>query len=214
MNTRNEADPALAVYLDSLLLQLRLLDVPGDRIGQILAEVETHVADTGLGPVDAFGEAGEYAAAYVAAAAAPPALGGSRGWLPDLGVAMVAGMAGAALVEGLVHLAGSADITVRGLGGWLAVGVLGMAVFRVFGAQLSVDTASGSEPVRFASRTMLLGGLAYLGAAAVLVLIPLLLPTGPTLASAPGWVLFAGALLAFFALVRHLGGDRVVDPRG
>jgi len=30
----------------------------------------------------------------------------------------------------------------------------------------------------------------------------------------PGWVLFVAGLLAFFALVRHLSGDRVVDPRG
>jgi hypothetical protein len=40
------AEPRLAAYLDNLTVQLRLLDVPGDRIGQILAEVETHVADT------------------------------------------------------------------------------------------------------------------------------------------------------------------------
>ena len=215
MSTRKQANPTTVVYLDNLTIQLRLRDVPGDRIGQILAEVETHVADTGLDPVDAFGGPGEYAATYAATYAAGVPTGNPvQGWLPDLGVAMVAGMAGAALVEGLTHLAGSADITVRGFGAWLAVGVLGMAVFRVFGAQLSADTASGSEPVRFASRTMVLGGLAYLGAFVVLVLIPLLLPAGPTLVSVPGWTLFVAGLLAFVALVRHLRGDRVVDPRG
>ena len=50
MSTRKQANPTLAVYLDNLLIQLRLRDVRGDRIGQILAEVETHVADTGLDP--------------------------------------------------------------------------------------------------------------------------------------------------------------------
>ena len=30
----------------------------------------------------------------------------------------------------------------------------------------------------------------------------------------PGWVFLVVGLLAFFALVRHLGTDRVVDPRG
>lgn len=48
-------------YTDDLALELRLLDVPGDRIGQILAEVEAHVADTDEDPVDAFGDAREYA---------------------------------------------------------------------------------------------------------------------------------------------------------
>jgi hypothetical protein len=31
--------------------------------------------------------------------------------------------------------------------------------------------------------------------------------------SVPGWALFVAGLLALFALVRHFGGDRVVDPR-
>jgi hypothetical protein len=82
MNTRNEANPALAAYLDNLTVQLRLLDVPGERIGQILAEVETHGADTGQDPLDAFGESGEYAATY--AAEAP--VSRPNGWLRDLGV--------------------------------------------------------------------------------------------------------------------------------
>lgn len=201
MNAEKDSKIRVAAYLENLLIQLRLLDVPGDRIGQILAEVETYVADTGLDPVDAFGEPGEYAATYAATYAAGASTGNPvQRWLPDLGVTMVAGMAGAALVEGLVHLAGSADITVRGFGAWLAVGVLGMAVFRVFGAQLSADTASGSEPVRFASRTMVLGGLAYLCAFAVLVLIPLLLPAGPTLVS-------LGALRSRSAGVRRPGAS-------
>lgn len=154
MSTRNEGSPALAVYLDNLLLQLRLRDVPGDRIGQILAEVETHVADTGLGPVDAFGEAGEYAAKYVAVSGSAPA----RSWLRDLGVAMVSGMAGAAAVEGAVHLFGSAGITVRTFGQWLAVGVVGMALVHVFGRQLARDTAHGFKPRKLTSRTMVLVG--------------------------------------------------------
>jgi len=47
MNTDKDSQIRLATYRDNLLIQLRLLDVPGERIGQILAEVETHVADTG-----------------------------------------------------------------------------------------------------------------------------------------------------------------------
>ena len=58
MNTRDDARPALAAYLENLTIQLRLLEVPGNRIGQILAEIETHVADTGFDAVDAFGARG------------------------------------------------------------------------------------------------------------------------------------------------------------
>lgn len=210
MSTIRGAQPMLAVYLENLTIQLRLLDVPGNRIGQILAEVETHVADTGLDPVEAFGEPGEYAANFVTVTGSAPA----RGWMRDLGVAMVAGMAGAAAVEGVVHIAGSADVTVRDLGMWLSVGFVGMAVVRVFGGLLARDTAGPSKSRTFASRTFVLGGLSYLGAVALLVLIPLLLPKGLILVSVQGWVLVAAGLLAFSGLVRHLGGDRVVDPRG
>ena len=41
-------------YLDDLVTHLRLLEVPGERIGQILAETESH-------PTESFGEPREYA---------------------------------------------------------------------------------------------------------------------------------------------------------
>ena len=50
-----------STYTDDLALELRLLDVPGVRIGEILAEVESHVAETGEDPLDAFGPVKEYA---------------------------------------------------------------------------------------------------------------------------------------------------------
>lgn len=150
---------------------------------------------------------------YDGAASASASPSRERGWLRNLGVAMVCGMAGAAAVEGVVHFAGSAEVTVRTFAVWLAVGVVGMAVFHVSGAQLARDSAGSVKPRRFTSRFMVLGGLAYLGGVVVLVLIPLLLPAGPTLAVLPGWVLVLAGLLAFFTLVRHLGGDRAVDLR-
>lgn len=212
MNTRNDARPTLAVYLENLTIQLRLLEVPGDRIGQILAEVETHVADTGVGPVDAFGEPGEYAATYAAAAGPAPARGGFRGWLRTLGVAVVGAFAGVAVAFGAMDLAGSVDITTRLLGMWLATLAVGLLVMRVLWPQLQRDTARVFTPRRFTSRFMALGVLTWLAGVAALVPIGLLHP-GPTLVSVPGWVLFLAGVLAFYALVRHLGGDRVVDPR-
>jgi len=209
MSTRNEGSPALAVYLDNLLLQLRLRDVPGDRIGQILAEVETHVADTELDPVDAFGEPGEYAATYAGAASASR----ERCWLSEPGIAGVGATAGFAAFEGVFHLASSVDLTVRLLGTWLATAAVGLVVVHVLLARLASETTGSAKKRTFTSQDMVLWALLWVAAVAVLVLVPLLLPTGPTLASVPGWVLFVAALLAFSALVRHLGGDRVTDPR-
>lgn len=211
MNTRNDAKPTLAVYLDNLLLQLRLRDVPGDRIGQILAEVQTYVADTGLDPVHAFGKPGAYAATYDAAASVSRP---SRGWLRDLGVAVVSATACSAVVVGVLQLTGSVDVTARLLGVWLATAAVGMVVFHgVLGPLMARDTAGSLKPRTFTSRFMVLGGLAFIAAIAALVLIPLLLPTGPTLVSVPGWVLFVAGLLALFALARHFRADSVVDPR-
>ena len=48
-------------YLDDLVTHLRLLEVPGERIGQILAETESHLAESGEDPTESFGEPREYA---------------------------------------------------------------------------------------------------------------------------------------------------------
>lgn len=48
-------------YLDDLIFELRMLDVPGDRIGQIMAEAENHLAESGETGPEAFGPARAYA---------------------------------------------------------------------------------------------------------------------------------------------------------
>jgi hypothetical protein len=209
MNTRKAADPAMEVYLENLTIQLRLLGVPGERIGQIRAEVETHVAETGLDPVDAFGEPGDYAETY--AAQAP--LSRERGWLSELGIAGVGATAGSAAFEGVFRLAGSVDLTVRTLGTWLVTAAVGLIVVHVLFALLARETAGSAKPRTFTSRYMVKGILAWILAIAVLALFGLL-PAGPTLLTVPGWALFFAGLLAFSGLVRHLSGDLVVDPRG
>lgn len=208
MSTRKEVDRTLAVYLDNLTIQLRLLEIPGERIGQVLAEVETHVADTGLDPADAFGEPGEYAATYAAQAT----VSRERGWLSELGIAGVGAPASSAAFEGVLHLAGSVDVTVRMMGTWLATVVVGLIVVHLLFALLGRETAGSAKQRTFTSRYMVIWFLVWIGAVAILVLIGLL-PTGPSIATIPGWVLLVAGLLAFSALIRHLGGDRVVDPR-
>lgn len=48
-------------YRDDLIYALRLHDVPGPRIGEVVAEIESHLAETGDDPRDAFGDPKDYA---------------------------------------------------------------------------------------------------------------------------------------------------------
>ena len=213
MNTRNDASQTLAIYLENLGIQLRLRNVSGERIGQILAEVEAHVADTGLDPVDAFGEPGKYAASYVGASSESRS---SRAWLPGpaLRLAVPFTLAGWAILEGGMHFAGLTDITVRSLGVLFVLAAGFTAVMRALKAQLAHDTAGASKSRKFTFLFMALAWGIWLVGVAVLVLIPLLLPAGPILASVPGWSLVVAGLVVFVTVVLNLGGDRVVDPRG
>lgn len=68
-------------WCDDFVLELRLRDVPGARIGDHLAEVESHCIETGTDPEEAFGDAPEYAR-EVSAAEQPTRDGGAlRGTL-------------------------------------------------------------------------------------------------------------------------------------
>lgn len=54
-------------YNDQLLMALRMRDVPGPQIAEALAEVDSHVTDTGEDAREAFGEPKAYAAEIAAA---------------------------------------------------------------------------------------------------------------------------------------------------
>jgi len=85
----NDPTPTVTDYGQSLVLHLRLQEVPPDRIGEIVAEVESHVADTGEDPVEAFGTPREYAASLTDEHRKPPwwwttttlVLAAAAGWL-------------------------------------------------------------------------------------------------------------------------------------
>jgi hypothetical protein len=76
-------------YTADLLLALRVRETPGDRIGEVLAEVESHVADTGEDPYEAFGSPRQYARTVAPARTSAvrrgmfgqAALGAVAGWL-------------------------------------------------------------------------------------------------------------------------------------
>jgi hypothetical protein len=54
-------------YSNELLLALRMRDVPGPRIAEVLAEVDSHVTETGEDPREAFGPPRAYADEVIAA---------------------------------------------------------------------------------------------------------------------------------------------------
>ena len=100
----------LQSYSTRLLLALRERDVPGPRIAEALAEVESHVAETGEEPEAAFGPPREYAAAVASALAADNGSRGRRAWRTwgRTAAAGVGGWVGAdALIDGAVGV--SAD---------------------------------------------------------------------------------------------------------
>ena len=75
-------------YTRSLMLALRVRHVSSDRIGEVVAEVESHVAATGEDPREAFGPPQRYAVAVAGRRAAEDAstwvaigLGGASGWM-------------------------------------------------------------------------------------------------------------------------------------
>ena len=90
-------------YLDELAVHLQLWSVPGERIGEILAEAEAHAAESGESLRGAFGDPKEYALQW--AAAQPPR---RRNWLRIAGY-LLWGASAAVLTFGATGLAMGQD---------------------------------------------------------------------------------------------------------
>lgn len=121
-------DKSLADYRHSLIMALRLKDLPGERIGHIVAEVESHVADSGEDPTEAFGSAREYAARLTAGRPREP-------WWHLALTVVPAAIAGWFVAQGSFDLL--QHETSLGLSGWvwLALGLIiaipgGIRVYR------------------------------------------------------------------------------------
>jgi hypothetical protein len=134
-------------YNADLLVALRLREVPGPRIGDILAEVESHVADTGESPYEAFGTPRQYAG-RVAPARTPAVrremfgqavLGAAAGWLLARGAFSL--VAGDDTVYGLLAL---------GLG--IALGVIMVVSVRRHSRTI-VDPRTGRQLAPSSART-------------------------------------------------------------
>ncbi|MGY1690085.1 HAAS signaling domain-containing protein [Geodermatophilus sp. SYSU D01105] len=122
-------------YCDALLLAMRARVVPGRRIGEVLAEVESHVAETGEDPHQAFGPPQEYADRVAEALGIPRSgtwagLARGLGWA-DLVGAVVIGVCCFLLADGSWSLGAGTD----GVLG-LPAGVVTVAAALVLGASV------------------------------------------------------------------------------
>lgn len=147
----------LETYRARLLLALRMRDVPGVRIGEALAEVDSHVAETGEDPRDAFGDPVAYAdrlaGSLDAAGRDDASTGGWRGWwealraMSRLSLAMlpVLCLAGWVLGSGLISL-GAGTTATFGLAAPWAV-LLGGAGLTLGASQALHDARREADPV-------------------------------------------------------------------
>ena len=211
---------SLRDYTQALTIQLRLREIPGRMIGQIVAEVESHVRETGEDPVEAFGQPGSYSAQFA------PGLAGAgvsqrRSAVRARASATVAVTVVGCLMlfKGLFSLKDAVPITAKAILSWVAVGLLiALIVLPVVLALEDRRTrnvvAGGGSAM---SRTeQWLRFLALWGALLAGQAIDSLAPQGPVLVRAPGWaLLLAGLGLAFASMWGPLRRtDRIVDPRG
>ena len=119
-------------YRKELLFALRLRDVPGPRIAEALAEVDSHLSESGEDPLEAFGPPKAYADKVASALE-----GSGPSWRTSLGWT-AAGYAGAGAVGTLLLLDGVLGISAGTRGRWglpaaaaLIVGLVVLAALAV-----------------------------------------------------------------------------------
>lgn len=163
-------------YIDNLIVALQLRGVPGEKIGQIVAEVEAHVAESGEDPGDAFGKPRDYARTWARDTDRSTnwperirnTLGvvvcAAGGWLLAIGVIRIVT---GDTVWGLSPLVSVVLGVVLLTGGWLTVR-----------KNLVIDPRTGLEPHRVkraARRGFLVAGTAVLLFVAVAIVVGLTL---------------------------------------
>lgn len=192
-------------WRDTFLMQARLHDVPGPRIGEALAEIETHCADSGQSPDAAFGDPVRYAEALARDAAPAGTVSVTRtvrtSVLPTF-----------ATLGGIMCLLSGVDAVAHDAPGALTVGQL-------------VAVAAGVVGITFIAVVILRPGRRDVGwrlgsAVAVgfaLMMVPQLLWKREVI-TAPGWPLLAAGLFLLAvawwpSASGRLVADRVIDPR-
>jgi hypothetical protein len=213
---------SLKDYTKALTVQLRLRDVPGSEIGQIVAEVESHVRETGEDPVEAFGQPGSYSAQFAVerTQGSQGGPGRRRGWaLVRVGGTTTALVAGALmLLEGGFSLGEVILVSANMVLAWLAIGLMfALVVHRVdlVMADRETRTVTAGRPVEGSRLGGVLRFVALLATFGVGQAIRSSSPQGPILLSPPGWVLVLAGLVLVAAAIGVLlrRYDRIVDPR-
>jgi hypothetical protein len=151
-------------YRDNLIFALRARNVPGEKIGQIVAEVEAHVAESGEDPVEAFGRPRDYAREWARTT------GRRSSWqerVRSLVGITLSGVGGALFGVGLIRTAtgetmwgGSAVL--GGLVGFVLIAVAAAILRR----NLVIDPRTGLEAERL--RRQMRRGVLMVGTAVVL----------------------------------------------
>lgn len=198
-------------YLDELSYRLQMRGLGADKIGDILAEVETHVSATGEPARVAFGPPAEYARMW---ARQPDRLR----WPVIARLMLVGGGAGFALEVGAL---GVIDGTpALGLSPWWLVG-LGLVLFvtcPAIGAKHLIDPLTGQYPTGIRRK-----GLAVIVAGAVLLIFvvglgaleagALMFSRGDTGVGLGHWWLLGFGLALVVAAAAIFPVLRITDPR-
>lgn len=153
-------------WRDKATLELRTKNVPGDQIGDILTEVETHLDETGESPEDAFGEPGAYVSERLDGVGMAPASG--SGWIAN---AIGGAISGLLLGYGAWQF-GAGDPVLGNIPAWigLLLGVAGLAfVFGRIEPDLVTDPRSGRPLVSARSGGVFVA--ATFGGAAVILFL-------------------------------------------
>lgn len=109
--------PLTDEWLDEFVVQARLYDVPGPRIGDALAEIDAHCAESGQSPEDAFGDPRSYAQTLAQSQSATATTGGLR-------LSCMAGLMTVGAVGGIACAMEGASAVFRGVRGVLTAGDL------------------------------------------------------------------------------------------
>lgn len=184
-------------YSEQLVLALRIRDVPGQRIGQVVAEVEAYTADSGQDPMEAFGPVQAYSDTIAAQLRREPS---TRGKIRDLLWGYPPAVGSLVLVDGLwgVLKGGRAELTI---GDVVVATLLPLAVL------LLVTALTHARPWAY-----------YVTAGLISVVGGVLLWAGGglVLMRYPAWVgLACGAIMlgGGLTLVMTVNRDPVIDPR-
>ena len=195
------SDPAepIDAWHRSLIGELRMREVPGTRIGDVLAEIEAHCADSHQAPAEAFGDPVEYAASI-----AGPSSPARRPWLARICLALRFGLMFSGILTTLSATRGLSS-------GESAVVTAGELLSLTLGT-LAIPIMT-DDPRRLASwRT----GMAIMVPALSGMILPQVLWRHEVWHAPAGWLLGYGLAAVVASCVPTRPSrlrDRIIDPR-